>query len=115
MKAEKKARDDPESARCRKKVQLCFRRLGCGKYNKLPLVGEAAELAQTLKFSNQELNSFQMAFDSVDLDDTKEIDYDEFLQMVEESRSPYTDALFALVDQDAVGVGARTHAHVGCG
>ena len=90
--------------RCQAKMKLFFRKLGCGKFEKIPLTGTAAELAMHLKFTSKELNSFQLAFDSIDLDGTREIDYDEMLEMLEEKRSPYTDALFALVDDDAVSL-----------
>jgi hypothetical protein len=98
------ASDDPnkESRQCAQKFRLCLRKSCCGRFDKLPLAGAAAELAQHLKFTAKELNAFQLAFDSIDLDETREIDYDEFLMMLEEPRSPYTDALFALVDTGAV-------------
>jgi hypothetical protein len=102
--AQADAPDGPnrEARQCQQKMRLCLRKAGCARPEKLPLAGAAAELAQHFKFTSRELNEFQLVFDSIDLDQTKEIDYDEFLMMLEEPRSPYTDALFALVDTDAV-------------
>jgi len=98
----KKKNKDGTKNHCKAKMLLCLRKMGCGKFQPLPLKGISAELAQHLLFTNRELNEFQLAFDQIDLDGSKELDYDEFLEMLEERRSPYTDALFALVDDDAV-------------
>ena len=89
--------------RCCTKLNLFFRKLGCGKFSRLPLTGAPAKVAHMLKFTNKELNKFQIAFDEIDLDHSLEVDYDEFLAMLEEPRSPYTDALFAVTDSTGSG------------
>ena len=130
-KKEKKlsAADGGPKNRCKERFKLCLRRAGLAPTKKLALTGQAAELAQLLRFTNRstfflfyvtcelwqrsvvakpdvflnrELEHFQIAFDEIDLDGTKEIDYDELLELLGEARSPYTDALFSVVDDNQV-------------
>jgi hypothetical protein len=113
--AQLRARGDgvQKNHRCKEHWNLWLRKAGCIKTSRVVLTGPRAELAQHLVFTAKDLSQFQIVFDSIDLDETTTIDYDELLVFLEESRSPYTDALFAVVDQDQVccdvveGGGAR--------
>ena len=44
----------------------------------------------------------KLRFDEIDIDQTGEIDYNEFLDDISETRSPFVDAVFSLVDVNGV-------------
>jgi len=51
-----------------------------------------------------DVDRIKIVFDDIDLDESGEIDYDEFLKFCAEPRSPYTDALMNMVDEEGTGV-----------
>jgi len=65
--------------------------------------GPARTAVDALNLGQADLQILKRSFDSVDIDGSNEIDYNEFFELVEEPRSPYSDALFALIDVDGSG------------
>ncbi|KAJ1434657.1 hypothetical protein B484DRAFT_446516 [Ochromonadaceae sp. CCMP2298] len=63
----------------------------------------AVEAAQALDLQQWHLRRLRMRFDKIDLDSSGNIDYDEFFESIGETRSPFTDKLFALIDLDGSG------------
>ena len=57
----------------------------------------ALEAVQALNLSTWDLRKLKAKFDTIDLDGSGAIDYDEFFEAVGEVRSPFTDKLFALI------------------
>jgi len=68
------------------------------------LLGDAAKIAEYLEFTMRDVDRVKIVFDDIDFDESGEIDYDEFLKFCEEPRSPYTDALMNMVDEEGTGV-----------
>ena len=66
-------------------------------------VSPAAQAVYELNLNQQDLRHLKNTFELVDLDGSGEIDYDEFFDMIQDTRSPFTDALFALIDEDGSG------------
>ena len=67
------------------------------------LTGSAAQAAKILDLSQKELQRLMMLFKEVDIDESGEMDYDEFFEFIDEPRSPFADALFKLIDLDGSG------------
>lgn len=63
----------------------------------------AAQATWELGLTQQDLRHLKNSFELVDLDGSGEIDYDEFFELIQDARSPFTDALFALIDEDCSG------------
>ena len=63
----------------------------------------ALEAVSALNLSMRDLRKLKAKFDSIDLDGSGAIDYDEFFEAVGEVRSPFTDKLFQLIDLDGSG------------
>ena len=57
----------------------------------------ALEAIQALDLQPSHLRRLKAKFDKIDLDGSGAIDYDEFFEAVGETRSPFTDKLFALI------------------
>ena len=54
--------------------------------------------ANLLGFDIEDIVKIKLRFDDIDIDQTGEIDYNEFLDDIDETRSPFVDAVFRLVD-----------------
>ena len=50
------------------------------------------------------MKKLRKSFEDIDIDDSGEIDYDEFLEHMEERRNAFTDAVFRLIDENGDGV-----------
>jgi hypothetical protein len=59
----------------------------------------ALEAAQALDLHQNHLRRLRLKFDKIDIDNSGNIDYDEFFESVGETRSPFTDKLFSLIGQ----------------
>ena len=68
--------------------------------NQIYVVKYAVKL---LGFSEQDIIKIKLRFDEIDIDQTGEIDYNEFLDDISETRSPFVDAVFSLVDVNGNG------------
>jgi hypothetical protein len=55
------------------------------------------EAAQALNLQQWHLRRLKAKFDKIDVDSSGNIDYEEFFEAMGESRSPFTDKLFALI------------------
>jgi len=60
----------------------------------------AFKTVQALKLTNKDLRKLKIEFDLVDLDHSGSIEMSEFFAMLDEPKTPYTDALFKLIDLD---------------
>ena len=78
--------------------------MGCMPASKVNLFGDAAKVAEHLELNNQELSTIKMSYELIDIDGSGEIDYDELLDFIESKRSPFSDAVIALVDEAGSGV-----------
>jgi len=56
-----------------------------------------------LGLTQKHLKTLKLKFEEIDLDQSGSIDSEEFFEVLEEARSPFTDALFALIDLDGSG------------
>ena len=61
------------------------------------------EAVAALGLSQKHLKTLKLKFQEIDLDQSGSIDSEEFFEVLEEARSPFTDALFALIDLDGSG------------
>ena len=62
------------------------------------LEGMSLNAVKLLGFSEKDIIKIKLRFDDIDIDQTGEIDYTEFLDDISETRSPFVDAVFQLVD-----------------
>ena len=67
------------------------------------LEGMSLNAVKLLGFSEQDIIKIKLRFDEIDIDQTGEIDYNEFLDDISETRSPFVDAVFSLVDVNGNG------------
>eukprot|EP00941_MAST-03F_sp_MAST-3F-sp1_P005277 g5277.t1 len=65
---------------------------------------KAERIVEMMGFENRDLVIFKEAFEEIDIDLVGEIDYSELLEYVGDVQSPYTDALFSLVDPEGTGI-----------
>jgi len=72
--------------------------------DKVVLTNKATQDAvDALGLTQKHLKKLKLQFDEIDLDGSGSIDSEEFFEILEENRSPFTDALFALIDLDGSG------------
>ena len=65
---------------------------------------EAQNACNLLGFRHEDIVKIKLRFDDIDIDQTGEIDYNEFLDDIDETRSPFVDAVFRLVDVNGNGL-----------
>eukprot|EP00750_Incisomonas_marina_P028659 INCI681.3.p1 GENE.INCI681.3~~INCI681.3.p1 ORF type:complete len:373 (-),score=82.67 INCI681.3:80-1198(-) len=87
----------------KKALKRCQIQLGCLPPSKVNLFGDAAKVAEHLELNNRELSTIKMSYELIDIDNSGEIDYDELLEFIESQRSPFSDAVIALVDEQGSG------------
>lgn len=61
----------------------------------------AQEIADSAMLNAAELRKLRLSFDEVDVDGEGQMDFDEFFEAVGETRTPFTDAVFTLLDDPA--------------
>ena len=81
----------------------CQMKAGCLPPANVNLFGDAAKVAEHLDLNNRELSTIKMSYELIDIDGSGEIDYDELLEFIESQRSPFSDAVIALVDEQGSG------------
>ena len=64
---------------------------------------DTLESVEALGLTQKHLKKLKLQFEEIDLDGSGSIDSEEFFEILEENRSPFTDALFALIDLDGSG------------
>jgi len=64
---------------------------------------QVREACEALGLTQKHLKTLKLQFEEIDLDGSGSIDSEEFFEILEENRSPFTDALFALIDLDGSG------------
>lgn len=96
-----KKKEKVKKAKPRKKT--CYEKFaqGMGFYvgNVILKDPRAIEAAQALDLHQNHLRRLRLKFDKIDIDNSGNIDYDEFFESVGETRSPFTDKLFSLIGE----------------
>lgn len=82
-----------------KKIKMLF-----GKHDPILFDADVMDIVEMLNFSQLELRRIQFCYQKADIDLMGEIDYDEFMTLIEHPRSPYSDALMSLVDPEGQGI-----------
>jgi len=52
----------------------------------------------SLMIQEDEVRNLKNIFDDVDIDLAGEMDFDEFFELLDEPRTPFTDAIFTIID-----------------
>jgi len=65
---------------------------------------DVMDIVELLNFTQPELNRLKIRFERVDIDQGGEVDYDEFMDLIQQNRSPFTDALMSLIDPEGTGI-----------
>ena len=107
----KESKADKEKAKraskARKPKKTCFTQLlaqfGIGQGFIRLTDPYAIETAQALDLRQTHLQTLMLSFERIDVDGSGNIDVDEFLENLNEGRSPFTDKLFQMVDIDGSG------------
>jgi Ca2+-binding EF-hand superfamily protein len=55
-------------------------------------------MVAALMISDEEVRELREIFNDVDIDKAGEMDFDEFFEILDEPRTPFTDAIFTIVD-----------------
>jgi Ca2+-binding EF-hand superfamily protein len=55
-------------------------------------------MVAALMITEEEVRKLKNIFDDVDIDGAGEMDFDEFFEILAEPRTPFTDAIFTIVD-----------------
>ena len=79
----------------------CLKRRKNGGIHELS--ARAAASCELLKLNVRHVKKLRESFNRVDLDDSGEIDYFEFTEMCGEEKTPFTNALFQLIDENGSG------------
>lgn len=56
------------------------------------------EMVASLMIQEDEVRNLKNIFDDVDIDGAGEMDFDEFFELLDEPRTPFTDAIFTIID-----------------
>ena len=56
------------------------------------------EMIASLMIQEDEVRNLKNIFDDVDIDLAGEMDFDEFFELLDEPRTPFTDAIFTIID-----------------
>ena len=98
----------PQQGQGRRSQATCWDRLRGGIFSRgevmeFPEGSPAAEVVDALHLTQADIRRMKKKFQDVDVDGSGEIDYNEFFEMIDETRSAYADALFHLIDVDGSG------------
>ena len=74
-----------------------------GEFLDFPDDSPAHDVVESLHLTQTDLRRMKTKFMDVDVDGSGEIDYNEFFELIDETRSAYADALFQLIDVDGSG------------
>ena len=102
QKREKKVKKKKSSGGGKKKgcISSLLNSFGIGVANIVLSDAKAIEQASMLEMGQAHLRMMKSSFDRIDLDGSGNIDATEFLESLNEQRSPFTDKLFAMIDVD---------------
>ncbi|KAG7392889.1 hypothetical protein PHYBOEH_006276 [Phytophthora boehmeriae] len=69
------------------------------------VLSRAATIAVVVKYElgQHELKKFKTCFNQIDLDASGVIDYDEFFDFIDETKTPFSEGLFRMIDSDSNG------------
>ena len=62
------------------------------------LNAKSMSIARSLMLTGEDIHRIKASYDAVDVDGAGEMDFDEFFEMLGEPRTPFTDAVFTLID-----------------
>ena len=78
---------------------------GISSHGPIEVESDAARNSvQRLRLRSSDLLRLRMSFNEIDIDESGEIDYDEFMEAMEERRTAFTDAVFRLIDVNGDGL-----------
>ena len=100
-KERREAREEKRRAKLRKRkevglVESLLKMLSGRK--EVELNAKSGAKARALMLTGDDIHKIKASYDAVDVDGAGEMDFDEFFEMLGEPRTPFTDAIFTLVD-----------------
>jgi len=100
-KARREAREEKRKSKLRQRKQAgpfdALLRLLTGR-KEVQLNAKSAAMARALMLTSEDIYGIKASYDLVDVDGAGEMDFDEFFEMLGEPRTPFTDAIFTLID-----------------
>lgn len=102
-------------ARRKKRAKSVWRRSWeklFGSKEEIKLRKKTKEMLSALMITEEEVRRMKSVFDDVDLDGAGEMDFDEFMEMIGEKRTPFTDAVFTVVDDPNTGIETITQEEI---
>ncbi len=76
----------------------------CGSTNIDVNLSETAQrFADSVGLQNDELKKLLMVFKMIDYDESGEVDAEEFMEFINEKKTPFTNHIFKLIDEDGSG------------
>ena len=102
--SEKKRKQD--SKRSTSSLNKCLQKIcRIGLTGQMEVESEQARQAvKRLKLTSSDIVRLRASFNEIDIDESGEIDYDEFMESMEEHRNAFTDAVFRLIDINGDGL-----------
>uniref|UniRef100_A0A7S2S8V8 EF-hand domain-containing protein n=1 Tax=Mucochytrium quahogii TaxID=96639 RepID=A0A7S2S8V8_9STRA len=85
-----------------KESRKSVKKKGKGK-DKAAVAANANQAIELLGITSKDIGKLRTKFDEADTDASGEIEIDEFFKMIDERKTSFTDALFALIDTDQNG------------
>ena len=87
-------------------LDKCLRKFcGIGSIGNTNLESDQARTAvRKLRLTPSDIITLRSSFNEIDIDESGEIDYDEFMESMEEHRNAFTDAVFRLIDINGDGL-----------
>jgi hypothetical protein len=97
----REAREEKRKAKLRKRKEVglfdsLLKMLSSRK--EVELNAKSMSIARALMLTGDEIRRIKASYDAVDVDGAGEMDFDEFFEMLGEPRTPFTDAVFTLID-----------------
>ena len=97
----REAREEKRKAKLRKRKEVglfdsLLKMLSSRK--EVELNAKSMSIARALMLTGDDIQRIKASYDAVDVDGAGEMDFDEFFEMLGEPRTPFTDAVFTLID-----------------
>ena len=100
-KARREAREEKRKSKLRQRKQVgawdSLVKLLSGR-KEVELNAKSGAMARALMLTGEDVYRIKASYDAVDVDGAGEMDFDEFFEMLGEPRTPFTDAIFTLID-----------------
>ena len=97
----REAREEKRKAKLRKRKEVglfdSLLKMLSGR-KEVELNAKSMSIARALMLTGDDIQRIKASYDAVDVDGAGEMDFDEFFEMLGEPRTPFTDAVFTLID-----------------